>query len=128
MPCSVVLSDSVRLADRRNRNHGHSLVDVPDCERSVSSHGAVDSTWCQMSTHFSIIAIGWNCSDHISWINILQGRTKAFLFAKFYDLSLQKNTDILNNPNNTGNFLFPDWSTYTPCFKFYRSLTPLPAP
>ncbi len=72
LPSSVWFLYSVGFSQSWNWDHGWSSVDVPYSKVCVSSHGSMDCAWSQMCTKLSVIRISWNCTDHVSRINVFK--------------------------------------------------------
>lgn len=60
------------LAQTRDRDHGHVLVDVPDCEAGEASHGSVDCAGGQVRAHFSVVAVGGDSPDHVGGVDVFE--------------------------------------------------------
>ena len=69
-------------------DHGHVLVDVTHCERGEASHGSVNGIRGQVGAHFAVVAVGRDCSNHVGWVDVLQGCLETFFLEICYDLCL----------------------------------------
>lgn len=69
------------------------MADREPCE---SCHSSIDCTPGQIAAHSLVGGDGWDCSDHIGWVDVFQGDLDSLAFAEIDDFSFQECTDILN--------------------------------
>lgn len=77
-------------------------------EACEARHGSMDSRARQLSAHPDIVAVRWDCPDHVGWINVLQSRFQTLLFAVVYNFVLEEGSDVLNKHIFTGSLGLPD--------------------
>ena len=61
-----------------------------------------------MGTHFSVVAVCRDCSDHVSWVDVFESCFETFFFEVENNLCFEEDSDILGYDKVTGSLMFPD--------------------
>lgn len=128
LPGSVLLPHAVGLPQACDGDHCDVLVDVAHRKRSETGHRSVDCARGQMCAEFAVVAVGWDCSDHVGGVDVFESSWNSLRFAEFDYFVFEENADILDRRLHTGGLMLPEPSRSTPFPSFSKSLTPSPAP